>query len=81
MAKYSKKSKGTSALVVSIMALFLALAVAFCVVATTSNNFTDWSFLPWVNSQEEIPPADDDGASTLPDEVIPGNPDNPSFKY
>ena len=80
MAKYSKNNNGTGALVLSIITLFFALTLAFCAIATTSKSFTDWSWLPWVNAQEEAPSVDD-GTSTLPDEVIPGNPDNPSFEY
>lgn len=77
MAKY-RKNNGTGILVMSIITLFVALALAFGVVACTSDGFTDWSFLPWVNAEEQVPPTDDTDSPLPGDEsYVPGElPDN-----
>ena len=85
MSRNYRRSDGTGALVMSIITLIFSLILAFGVVACASNGFTDWQFLPWVNAEEQVPPADE--GTELPDETpdeevdVPDSPDVPTQEY
>ena len=82
MSRKYRSSNGTGALVLSLITLFFALALAFGVVACASNGFTDWQFLPWVNAEEQVPPADDNTDSSWDEEIdIPEVPEDNTQEY
>ena len=60
MSKRSyRKSTSNGALTVAIITLVFVLVITTGITAVLSKGFADWSFIPWANAEEEVPPATD----------------------